>query len=89
MEFFLENRGRRQMTIEWARTTKMTKRDKNTPAIKDGDKAAAKSQAGSEVNQSVAGATDAAAIKEEEESKFVFSVTPDKIVLGARMGYRV
>jgi hydrocephalus-inducing protein len=31
-EFFLENRGRRQMTIEWARTTKMTRKDKKPAA---------------------------------------------------------
>jgi hydrocephalus-inducing protein len=37
LEYFLENRGRRMMTIEWARTTKMTRKDK-PPAVKDGEK---------------------------------------------------
>lgn len=84
-EYFLENRGRKTMSIEWARQTKLARRDATRTAAPAGTE---KRQTGSASGEggSVGGTEPN---KEEEESKFVFSVMPVKIQLGPKMGYRV
>ena len=74
-EFFLENRGRKQMKILWQTTTKVKK------AKKPGDKAIEGKKTASE---SVG--TEA---KEEEEVKAVFQVVPETMTLNPKMGYKV
>lgn len=70
------------MSIEWARQTKLARREAKTAAPKGGEKTGSASGEGGSV-----GGTEQN--KEEEESKFVFSVMPVKIQLGPKMGYRV
>ena len=80
-QYFLENRGRKPMKIMWVRQN-------NKPKKKAGDVANAKSTT-----------TDAAAIMKrtgsvsgengKEEEQFIFSVVPDQITLGPKMGIMV
>lgn len=80
-QYFLENRGRKPMKIMWVRQNVKQKK-------KAGEAANAKSTA-----------TDAAAIMKrtgsvsgengKEEEQFVFSLVPDQITLGPKMGIMV
>jgi hydrocephalus-inducing protein len=80
-QYFLENRGRKPMKIMWVRQNVKQKK-------KTGDAAGAKSTT-----------TDAAALMKrtgsisgenaKEEEQFVFSVVPDQITLGPKMGIMV
>lgn len=79
-EFFLENRGRKQMKIQWVRTTKLAKGSKKPGDAKPGDAG----KKGTGPNESMG--TDA---KDDEEVKFVFMVVPDTMVLNPKMGYKV
>jgi hydrocephalus-inducing protein len=78
-EFFLENRGRKAMKIQWQRQTKMERKNKKDPkgdAKKDG----AKGENGAIVE---------AEHKEDENNKFVFFVVPDTITLNPKMGIMI
>jgi len=80
-EFFLENRGRKPMKIQWVRTTKLDRKNQKKPGdAKSGDA----SKKGQGANESLA--TDA---KDDEEAKFVFAVVPESMVLHPKMGYKV
>jgi hypothetical protein len=76
-EFFLENRGRKPMKIQWVRTTKMDSKKKKQLDAKKGDPA--KPQ----------GADSIVTEKEDEEVKFVFAVVPETMQLNPKMGYKV
>ena len=79
-EFFLENRGRNSMTIEWARQTKMQRKDKNKQADPKADKSkAASSVADGSVTEKA----------EEEKDNVIFTIKPEKITLEPKHGYRV
>jgi len=68
-EFFLENRGRKAMKIQWVRTTKLDRKNQK----KQGDaKPGEPGKKGPGANDSMG--TDA---KDDEEVKFVFTVVPD------------
>jgi len=68
-EFFLENRGRKAMKIQWVRTTKLDRKNQK----KSGDaKTGESGKKGPGANDSMG--TDA---KDDEEVKFVFTVVPD------------
>lgn len=79
-EFFLENRGRKPMKIQWVSNAKAERKSQK----KAGD---AKADVGRKTNgsESLAGGDN----KEDEEAKFVFSVIPENMVLNPKMGYRV
>jgi len=80
-QFFLENRGRKQMKVMWVRVNQ--KKDKKKPVEgKDG----------------AASATNVSALKKtgsimgeskDTEEQFVFTVVPDTVTLGAKMGIMV
>lgn len=76
-EFFLENRGRKQMKILWQTTTKVKKSKK--PGEKNAETNGKKT-----ASESVG--TEA---KDEEEAKAVFQVVPETMTLNPRMGYKV
>jgi hydrocephalus-inducing protein len=77
-EYFLENRGRKQMKIQWVNTTKVDrKKDKN--AIKSDGKKGGQNPDASQVTEG----------NKEEEVKFVYCVEPESIVLNAKMGIMV
>jgi len=75
-EFFLENRGRKQMKIQWVRNAKAERK----PAATPNGKKAEGGKAGASDKASNAGA-DAASTKgepeKEEEQKIVYSIVPD------------
>ena len=88
-EFFLENRGRKQMKIQWVRNAKNDrgKPASAAPATKDGKKDAPEKKSDKASN---AGESNAAAAGEkEEETKAIFSVIPDTIVLNPKMGIMI
>ena len=67
-EFFLENRGRKQMKIQWARTQKLDRKNQKKPGeAKTGEPG----KKGTGANDSMG--TDA----NDEEVKFVFTVVPE------------
>lgn len=80
-EFFLENRGRKQMKIQWVRTTKLDRKSQKKTGDAQAGESGKKGQGG---NESLA--TDA---KDDEEAKFVFAVVPETMVLNPKMGYKV
>jgi len=80
-EFFLENRGRKNMKINWVRTTKP---DRKNPKRAGDAKATESGKKGQGANDSMG--TDA---KDDEETKVVFAVVPENMVLSAKMGYKV
>lgn len=81
-EYFLENRGRKPMKIQWVRTTKLDRKNQK----KAGDaKAGDPNKKGPTASDSVGGAD----VKEDEEAKFVFTVVPENMVLNPKMGYKV
>ena len=74
-EFFLENRGRKQMKILWQTTTKQKKAKKPGDKKEEGGKKTASESVGTEAN--------------EEDVKAVFQVVPETMTLNPRMGYKV
>lgn len=78
-DFFLENRGRKQMKIQWVRNMKAERK----PATKDGAK---KDDKASEIASTQGGAAEKDA---PEEAKAVYSIVPDQIVLNPKMGIMV
>ena len=87
-EFFLENRGRKQMKIQWVRNAKAERK----PTAAPNGKKSEGGKAGSSDKASNAGA-DAASIKgdpeKEEEQKIVYSIVPDQVVLNPKMGIMI
>lgn len=87
-EFFLENRGRKQMKIQWVRNAKAERK----PAAAPNAKKAEGGKAGASDKASNAGA-DAASTKgdpeKEEEQKIVYTIVPDQVVLNPKMGIMI
>jgi hydrocephalus-inducing protein len=91
-EFFLENRGRKQMKIQWVRNVKPERKPNppgSAPGGKKPDDETASSKKGGNDKTSNAEAQSQAGEKEGEESKQVFTVIPDTIVLNPKMGIMV
>ena len=86
-EFFLENRGRKQMKIQWVRNMKLERKPAPATAKKtEGGKAGASdkgSNAGADAASTLGGA------EKEEEQKVVFTIIPDQIVLNPKMGIMI
>lgn len=86
-EFFLENRGRKQMKIQWQRTTKIDRKKDKKPN-KEQNKSA-------ESPLKKSGAMDASVVsnglnaEKEDEVKFVYAIVPDQIVLNPKMGIMI
>ncbi len=79
-EFFLENRGRKQMKIQWVRNMKMERK----PATSNGSKKGSDSVKGASGPNDKASNAEASSTmggakgeEKEEESKVVFSIFPD------------
>jgi hydrocephalus-inducing protein len=89
-EFFLENRGRKQMKIQWVRNVKNDRKPASAAPAKEG----AKKEEGKATSEkksdkaSNAGESNAQGEK-EEETKAIFSVIPDTIVLNPKMGIMI
>lgn len=81
-QFFLENRGRKPMRITWVRQVKPQKKDA---------KEKAEAVATKKANQTATSGLGATSEKkeEEEETKFVFSVVPDTVMLNPKMGIMI
>lgn len=81
-QFFLENRGRKPMKISWVRQVKPQKKDNKEKA----EAVAAKKQ-----NQTVTSGLGTASEKkdDEEETKFIFTVVPDTVLLNPKMGIMI
>jgi len=80
-QFFLENRGRKPMKIVWVRQNKLDRKKKNAADLAKqtaSDAAAVMKRTGSVSGE-----------KDKEEEQFVFSVVPDQITLGPKMGIMV
>jgi hydrocephalus-inducing protein len=91
-EFFLENRGRKQMKIQWVRNVKLerSKAPGSAPGGKkpEDEKDAASSKKGGDKTSNAEAASQGGE-KEGEETKQVFTVIPDTIVLNPKMGIMV
>ena len=87
-EFFLENRGRKQMKIQFVRNMKVERKaaTSNGPKKPDAGKGAPneKSSSGAGEVSSTLGGGD-----KEEEVKIVYTVVPDQIVLNPKMGIMI
>lgn len=78
-QFFLENRGRKPMKIMWVRQNKkQTKKDAAKDGAKPGDSAALMKRTGSILGENA-----------KEEEQFVFSIVPEQISLGPKMGIMI
>lgn len=82
-QFFLENRGRKQMKITWVRQIKPVKKDAREKAEAVANRNNANQTANSGLGET------AAKKDEEEEVKFVFTVIPDTVILNPKMGIMV
>ena len=80
-QYFLENRGRKPMKIQWVRQNKVDRKKKA------GDAAAKATATDAATAMKRTGSVSGENAKEEEQ--FVFSVVPDQITLGPRMGIMV
>jgi len=94
-EFFLENRGRKQMKIQWVRNVKLERKappsapgGKKPEEEKGGDATSSKKPAGNDKTSNAEGQSQGGE-KEGEETKQVFTVIPDNIVLNPKMGIMV
>jgi hydrocephalus-inducing protein len=93
-EFFLENRGRKQMKIQWVRNVKLERKAPPSapggkkPEEEKGDATSSKKPTGND-KTSNAEAQSQGGEKEGEETKQVFTVIPDNIVLNPKMGIMV
>jgi hydrocephalus-inducing protein len=91
-EFFLENRGRKQMKIQWVRNMKV---ERKTPANgtaapgKKGETGKPGSSANDKASNAEASSTQGGAAEKEEEVKIVYSIIPDQIVLNPKMGIMI
>lgn len=84
-EFFLENRGRKQMKIQWVRNVKQERSAK--PTTSTGTKKPEEGKKGAEKASDAASIAGAA--EKEEEVKIVYSIIPDQIVLNPKMGIMI
>ena len=75
-QFFLENRGRKQMKIIWVRQNKMDRKRRDPKAIAQ-DPGASKA--------SGIGGTE----EKKEDEQCVFTVVPEQITLGPKMGIMI
>ena len=85
-QYFLENRGRKPMKIMWVRQNKMDRKKKGQNENANGAKAATTTDSAAVMKRtgSVSGENNKA-----EEEQFVFSVVPEQITLGPKMGIMV
>ena len=83
-QFFLENRGRKPMKIMWVRTKQMQKKKKDEPG-----QAGAKGSGASDAAMKKTGSISGAQPEKEQEEQFVFSVVPDQVTLGPKMGIMI
>jgi hydrocephalus-inducing protein len=93
-EFFLENRGRKQMKIQWVRNVKNDRKPASAAPAKDGGakKEEGKGAASEKKSDKASNAGESnaqAAAEKEEETKAIFSVIPDTIVLNPKMGIMI
>jgi len=81
-QFFLENRGRKPMKLMWVRQNKVDRKkkqgDNTASAIKAADSTALMKRTGSILGENA-----------KEEEQFVFSVVPEQITLGPKMGIMI
>jgi hydrocephalus-inducing protein len=80
-QFFLENRGRKPMKIMWVRQNKLDRKKKPEASAKPG-------AAGTEVMKRT-GSVSGAGGEIKEEEQFVFTVVPDQVTLGPKMGIMI
>ena len=84
-QFFLENRGRKQMKIIWVRQKKLEKKPKPGEEAKGGDgKDSAKGKASASKSIALPGQEE-----KKEEEQFVFTIVPNEITLNPKMGIMV
>jgi len=81
-QFFLENRGRKPMKIMWVRQQNKD-RKKKTGADETSKKTLTESATAMKRTGSISGEN------QKEEEQFVFSVVPDQITLGPKMGIMI
>lgn len=81
-QFFLENRGRKPMKIMWVRQQNKD-RKKKTGEVESNKKTLTESATAMKRTGSISGENT------KEEEQFVFSVVPDQITLGPKMGIMI
>ena len=81
-QFFLENRGRKQMKIIWVRQKKLEKKPKGEE--KQEESARGKNKTPSKPSITLPGQEEA-----KVEEQFVFTIVPSEITLNPRMGIMV
>lgn len=86
-EFFLENRGRKQMKIQWVRNMKQERSAK--PSTSTGTKKPEEGKKGGDKGSDAASIAGAGAAEKEEEVKIVYTIIPDQIVLNPKMGIMI
>lgn len=89
-EFFLENRGRKQMKIQWVRNVKAERKPATGQGKKPDAKGATAAAVPSDKQSTAEGASQAGAgAEKEEEAKIVYSIIPEQIVLNPKMGIMI